>query len=84
MKLQLKRPASLLLALSVCAALAGCGSTSEPASQATEETAAEESASGSAAEDAYAYLADFDYSSVFDEKGYLKGVTALDLSLIHF
>ena len=44
MKLQLKRPASLLLALSVCAALAGCGSTSEAASQATEETAAEESA----------------------------------------
>ena len=78
MKLQLKRPASLLLALSICAALAGCGSTAETSSQATEETASEEAVSGSDAEDAYAYLADFDYSAVFDEKGYLKGVTALD------
>ena len=41
MKLQLKRPASLLLALSLCGALAGCGSTAETTSQATEETAPE-------------------------------------------
>ena len=78
MKLQLKRPASLLLALSLCGALAGCSSTAETTSQATEETASGEAVSGTDAEDAYAYLADFDYSSVFDEKGYLKGVNALD------
>lgn len=77
---RLYRAAAALLAVSMTAALAGCGSTAEVestaenADAATAETATAESADDSA----YDYLADFSYSDGFDENGYLKGVTAAD------
>lgn len=72
------RSAACLLAVSLTAALAGCGSTAE--SESTAETATAESATPETAvdESAYEYLADFTYSDGFDENGYLKGVTAAD------
>ncbi len=72
------RSAACLLAVSLTAALAGCGSTAESGS--TAETATAETATAETAvdESAYDYLADFTYSDGFDENGYLKGVTAAD------
>ena len=72
------RSAACLLAVSLTAALAGCGSTAE--SESTAETATAETATAETAvdESAYDYLADFNYSDGFDENGYLKGVTAAD------
>lgn len=72
------RSAACLLAVSLTAALAGCGSTAESVS--TAETATAETATAETAvdESAYDYLADFNYSDGFDENGYLKGVTAAD------
>ncbi len=72
------RSAACVLAVSLTAALAGCGSTAE--SESTAETATAESATPETAvdESAYEYLADFTYSDGFDENGYLKGVTAAD------
>ena len=72
------RSAACLLAVSLTAALAGCGSTAESGS--TAETATAETATAETAvdESAYDYLADFNYSDGFDENGYLKGVTAAD------
>lgn len=72
------RSAACVLAVSLTAALAGCGSTAE--SESTAETATAESATPETAvdESAYEYLADFSYSDGFDENGYLKGVTAAD------
>lgn len=72
------RAAACLLAVSLPAALAGCGSTAE--SESTAETATPESATAETAvdESAYEYLADFSYSDGFDENGYLNGVTAAD------
>ena len=68
------RSAACLLAVSLTAALAGCGSTAESGSTAETATAAETAVD----ESAYDYLADFNYSDGFDENGYLKGVTAAD------
>lgn len=72
------RSAACVLAVSLTAALAGCGSTAE--SESTAETATAETATAETAvdESAYEYLADFTYSDGFDENGYLKGVTAAD------
>ena len=72
------RSAACLLAVSLTAALAGCGRTAESGS--TAETATAETATAETAvdESAYDYLADFNYSDGFDENGYLKGVTAAD------
>lgn len=61
--------------------LAGCQDTAS--SQAPEQTATPETAATEeTAADPYAYLADFDYSSIFDENGYLAGVTASDFVTI--
>lgn len=68
---------AFLLALALPSALlAGCGATADIADAATDETAA--TGENADAEDPYAYLADFDYSALFDDKGYIKDVTALD------
>lgn len=71
------RAAAALLAVGMTAALAGCsaeegGATSESA--ATSENAA----TGESAADPYAYLADFRFDRLFDDKGYLSGITASD------
>ena len=55
-----------LLAGTLALGLAGCGAT------------AESGATSAAQEDPYAYLSDFDYSSIFDENGYVAGVKATD------
>lgn len=71
------------LAASLALGLSGCGSTTSSsaassetaqstAAPATTETATAESA------DPYAYLSDFDYSSMFDANGYIAGITATD------
>lgn len=74
-----ERALALTAAAGFCLALAGCGATADISSgAASSETATEESASAETAEDAYAYLADFDYEALFDDKGYIKGVTAKD------
>ena len=80
----MNRVLAAVLALGMTAALAGCGSTAS--SEATAESAAtEETAASSATEEtaeadesAYDYLADFSFSQAYDDKGYLKDVTALD------
>ena len=70
------------LAVGMTAALAACGNSADTAasSEAAESTAetAEESTDETAADAEYAYLADFSFSDAFDDKGYLKGVTATD------
>ena len=74
-------------ALALTAALAGCGATGTVG--ATGENAASSESSAATAssaattdtatgENAYAYLANFSYSDAFDDKGYLKGIKALD------
>ena len=72
------RSAACLLAVSLTAALAGCGSTAESGSTAEPATAEAATAETAVDESAYDYLADFNYSDGFDENGYLKGVTAAD------
>ena len=73
----LTRPAALMTAAVLTLSLAACGeketdtataATASPGTAATDENAA----------DPYAYLADFDYSSIFDDNGYVAGVTASD------
>lgn len=77
-----RRFIALGTAAALATALAGCGATASSA--ATSEAASSEAASSEAAtdtatgEDAYAKYADFDYSSAFDDNGYLKDVKALD------
>lgn len=73
------RSTACVLAVSLTAALVGCGSTAE--SESTAETATPETSSTpetAVDESAYDYLADFSYSDGFDENGYLKGVTVAD------
>lgn len=79
----LNRTAAGALALGLCLGLAGCGGAAE--SSATAESAAESEATAqsgatdeSAEPDAYAYLADFSFDSLYDENGYVKGLTAGD------
>ena len=80
----MNRVLAAVLALGMTAALAGCGSTAS--SEATAESAATEETAASSAtketaeadESAYDYLADFSFSQAYDDKGYLKDVTALD------
>ena len=68
------RPAAVLTAAALTLGLAACGEQDTEAvsspETATPEAATEETA------DPYAYLANFDYSSIFDENGYVAGVTA--------
>ena len=74
------RTAAGSLAACLALGLAGCGAKTESAASsqtaesapATTETATAETA------DPYAYLSDFDYSSIFDENGYVASVTATD------
>ena len=74
------RTAAGFLAACLALGLAGCGAKTESTASsqtaesapATTETATAETA------DPYAYLSDFDYSSIFDENGYVAGVTATD------
>lgn len=63
-----------LLAGTLALGLVGCGATAETA----EEPQAAASGESAAQEDPYAYLSDFDYSSIFDENGYVAGVKATD------
>ena len=75
------RLTALGLAVGMTAALTACGKGNDEAAASTAETAAtsDTAATGETADDsAYAYLADFSFSDVFDENGYLKGVTAAD------
>ena len=75
----LTRPAALMTAAALTLSLAACGEKETEASS-TAETASPETAAATeeSAADPYAYLADFDYSSIFDENGYVAGVTASD------
>ena len=75
----LTRPAALMTAAALTLSLAACGEKETEASS-TAETASPETAATTeeSAADPYAYLADFDYSSIFDENGYVAGVTASD------
>lgn len=78
----MNRTAAGVLAAGLCLALAGCGSsasTSAATAESAAESTAEDAATGeSAEEDEYAYLADFSPDSVYDENGYVKGLTASD------
>lgn len=75
----LTRPAALMTAAALTLSLAACGEKETEASS-TAETSSPETAAATeeSAADPYAYLADFDYSSIFDENGYVTGVTASD------
>lgn len=75
----LTRPAALMTAAALTLSLAACGEKETEASS-TAETASPETAAATeeSAADPYAYLTDFDYSSIFDENGYVAGVTASD------
>lgn len=73
----LTRPAALMTAAVLTLSLAACGE--KETDTATAETASPETAATDEnAADPYAYLADFDYSSIFDDNGYVAGVTASD------
>ena len=78
MKLKnLTRPVAVLTAAALTLGLAACGKQdTEDVSSA--ETATPETAATEETADPYTYLADFDYSSIFDENGYVTGVTATD------
>lgn len=81
MKLKnLTRSAAVLTAAALTLGLAACGKQETEAVSSAETATPESSASSSTGEtaDPYAYLADFDYSSVFDDNGYLTGITASD------
>ena len=69
-----------LLAGTLALGLAGCGATTESGATAETDEQPQAAASGESAaqEDPYAYLSDFDYSSIFDENGYVAGVKATD------
>lgn len=72
-----RKTLALTLALLLPAALlAGCGSADDADTATGDDTGSADTAA--AADDPYAYLADFDYSALFDENGYASGVTALD------
>lgn len=77
----INRTAAGALALGLCLGLAGCGASSDTtatAESAAESNAGEAATAESAEEDAYAYLADFSVDSLYDENGYVKGLTACD------
>lgn len=74
----LTRPAALVTAAALTLSLAACGEKETDAASTTETASPETAATEETAADPYAYLADFDYSSIFDENGYVTGVTASD------
>lgn len=74
----LTRPAALMTAAALTLSLAACGDKETEASSTAETASPETAATEESAADPYAYLADFDYSSIFDENGYVAGVTASD------
>lgn len=73
----LTRPAALMTAAVLTLSLAACGEK-ETATATAETASPETAATDENAADPYAYLADFDYSSIFDDNGYVAGVTASD------
>ena len=74
----LTRPAALATAAALTLSLAACSEKETDAASAAETASPETAATEETAADPYAYLADFDYSSIFDENGYVTGVTASD------
>lgn len=74
----LTRSAALVTAAALTLSLAACGEKETDAASTTETASPETAATEETAADPYAYLADFDYSSIFDENGYVTGVTASD------
>lgn len=77
--MNMTRPVAVLTAAALTLGLAGCGSKQETEAVSSAETATPETATTEeTAADPYAYLADFDYSSIFDDNGYVAGVTASD------
>lgn len=81
-KNHLARTGAGVLALSLVLGLSGCGSTADSSDAQSGEASSGAASSGVSteeqAQDAYAYLADFQLSDGFDENGYLKGVKAAD------
>ena len=75
--MNMTRPVAVLTAAALTLGLAACGKQESEAAS-SPETATPETSTEESAADPYAYLADFDYSSVFDENGYVTGVTASD------
>lgn len=75
--MNMTRPVVVLTAAALTLGLAACGKQESEAAS-SPETATPETSTEESAADPYAYLADFDYSSVFDENGYVTGVTASD------
>lgn len=71
----MKRTLAGALAMGLCLSLVACGSSAESTSEAASSESAE---STEATDDAYAYLADFSYDSIFDENGYVKDLKAGD------
>lgn len=59
--------------------LTACGGTTSSGSTPANSSSAAASEPAEDAVDPYAYLADFDFSSIFDENGYVAGVKAADL-----
>lgn len=74
----LTRSAALVTAAALTLSLAACGEKETDVASTTETASPETAATEETAADPYAYLADFDYSSIFDENGYVTGVTASD------
>lgn len=74
------RTAAGSLAACLALGLAGCGAKTEStaSSQTAESAPATTGTATAETADPYAYLSDFDYSSIFDENGYVAGVTATD------
>ena len=69
--------ACLALGLAGCGATASSTATAETAPTATPETTASSAETAETA-DPYAYLANFDYSSLFDDNGYVAGLNIDD------
>ena len=74
------RTAAGFLAACLALGLVGCGAKTEStaSSQTAESAPATTETATAEGADAYAYASDFDYSSIFDENGYVAGVTATD------
>ncbi len=72
------RPVAVLTVAALTLGLAGCGKQEAEATSSAETASPETASTEETAADPYAYLADFDYSSIFDENGYVSGVTASD------
>ncbi len=77
----MKRSRVLPFAMALCLLLAACGQSADaPASLPADSIAGDagQSAGGAQSGTDLSYLADFDYSALFDANGYVDGVTATD------